>query len=114
MAKATAAALPPSRPQPPLSPAYAGVGQDARHACVGVVQHEPVSTQASPAGQLALLVQGVMSQSGPVGVTQTTLPSVLRVQRQSVPPDAAHGLGMGVQDPVCVAGQMLTGKQAPA
>jgi hypothetical protein len=75
-------------------------------------QHEPVSTQAWPAGHVALLVQGVkVAQLNPLAETQTTLPSVLRSQPQLGPHATAEPPGHNC---VVLAGQMLTGKQEPA
>ena len=75
------------------------------------MQHALISTQASPAGQLALVAQAAPGM-GHVGSswTHTRLPSALRVQRQEAPQATA----VGPQYDTLVAGQVLEGKHEPA
>jgi hypothetical protein len=90
------------------------LGQGAKHTCVGdPPQQMLMSTQASPAGQVALLAQGVTLRQLKLA-TQTTLPSVLRLQVQLFGgPDALQTVEEGPQLLVVVAAQVLLGKHEP-
>ncbi len=97
-----------------------GTGQRVKHACAGPPgQHgAPIATHAEPAPQLALLVQGVRVPQPSKFVTHTTLPSALRLQKQTKPTSGLepHEVGrppLG-HDCVMLAGQVLLGKQEPA
>jgi hypothetical protein len=99
----------------------AGTGQRVKQACAGPPgQHgAPMATQTEPAPQLPLLVQGVSApQELSNVVTHTTLPSALRLQRQSTPapgfePHTVGRLPLG-HNCVVLAGQVLLGKHEPA
>jgi hypothetical protein len=77
-----------------------------------------MATQAEPAAQLALLVQAVSVPQPSKFVTHTTLPSALRLQRQSTPapglePHKVGKLPLG-HNCVVLARQVLLGKHDPA
>ena len=93
-----------------------GTGQAVRQSLVGVEQPHATpadavtSTQAAPAAQSALVVHARLARHWVAMLTQTTLPSVLRLQAQGPP----QNVMLGVQRPTWVAGQAALGKQRPA
>ena len=79
------------------------------------MQHPPISTQASPVRQFALVVQVLGVAQNPSFWTHTTFPSVLWLQKHP----GRHGLppGNGMHSDVMVAAQVAVGapvgKQVP-